>query len=144
MDFRSRWAWPVAWLWVLGHWPIDCGRSPTIDHGNALSRKRTITMSREKPSLRPGDESTSSNRGFLRELLEPNEARQALFFYLVGTGLLIGGGIYSLWRISLLSAYMADNRAYVLARDARWEQHIQGQAEAVREILRRLPEPKQP
>jgi hypothetical protein len=53
--------------------------------------------------------------------------------------LIIFGGVYALWRINLLTNYLAANRAYVLERDARWEKHIEGQAETTREILRRLP-----
>jgi hypothetical protein len=54
--------------------------------------------------------------------------------------LVVLGGVYAVWRIELLSNYLAANRAYVLERDARWERYIQGQAEVTREILRRLPE----
>jgi hypothetical protein len=58
----------------------------------------------------------------------------------VATFCIVAGGVYSLWRIELLSSYLTANRAYVLERDERWERHIQGQAEITREILRRLPE----
>jgi hypothetical protein len=54
-------------------------------------------------------------------------------------GLLIFGGAYALWRIELLSNYLAANRRYVLERDAAWQKHIDAQAELSREILRRLP-----
>jgi hypothetical protein len=96
-------------------------------------------MSRERLSLMPGDESSTSKPSFLRNLLQLDDTRRALVVYLVAMALIVFGGVYALWRIRLLTDYMAANRAYVLERDARWEQHIQGQAEAVREILRRLP-----
>jgi hypothetical protein len=86
-----------------------------------------------------GEESLSSNRSFLRDLFRLDEARRALVVYLVAMAMIVIGGAYALWRINLLSDYLAANRQYVLARDERWERHIQGQAEAVREILRRLP-----
>ncbi len=89
---------------------------------------------------RQSDESTNSKRGFLRDLLEPAKAKQALVVYVAAAALIIFGGVYALWRISLLSEYLAANRAYVLERDERWERHIQGQAEITREILRRLTE----
>ena len=96
-----------------------------------------------KHSLTPGDEYSSSNRSYLRDLLSYPEARKAIFVYLVGMGLLLLGGAYAVWRIDLLKRYLEANREYVLQRDERWDKHIQGQAEATREILRRLPERRQ-
>jgi len=97
-------------------------------------------MSRVGRSLMPGDESSTSNHSFLRNVLRMDEARRALVVYFAAMALIVFGGVYALWRINLLSDYLAANRAYVLERDARWERHIQGQAEITREILRRLPE----
>jgi len=85
------------------------------------------------------DEGSSTSKPSYRNLLQLDETRRALIVYLVAMALIVFGGVYALWRISLLSEYLAANRAYVLERDARWERHIQGQAEAVREILKRLP-----
>jgi len=96
-------------------------------------------MSREKHWLRQDDESSTLSHSFLRNLLRMDEARRALVVYFAAMALIVFGGVYALWRINLLSDYLAANRAYVLERDARWERHIQGQADAVREILRRLP-----
>jgi hypothetical protein len=92
-----------------------------------------------KHSSTPGDESSSSNRNYLRDLLNYPEARKAIFVYVVGTLLLVVGGAYAVWRIDILKRYLEFNRAYALERDARWEKHIQGQAAATQEILRRLP-----
>lgn len=97
------------------------------------------TMSRERHWLRQDDESSTSNRSSLRDLFRLDEARRALVAYLAAMALIIFGGVYALWRINLLTNYLAANRAYVLERDARWEKHIEGQAETTREILRRLP-----
>jgi hypothetical protein len=69
-----------------------------------------------------------------------NRIRAEIIMIVVATVCIVTGGVYSLWRIELLSNYLAANRAYVLERDERWERHIQGQAEITREILRRLPE----
>jgi len=96
-------------------------------------------MSRERHWLRQDEESSTSNHSFLRNLLQLDQTRRALVVYLVAMALIVFGGVYALWRIRLLTDYMAANRAYVLERDARWERHIQGQAEITREILRRLP-----
>jgi hypothetical protein len=97
-------------------------------------------MSPDPPWSRHDGESSSLKRSSLRDLLGLEDARRAIVFYLVAMALVVIGGAYSLWRISMLSQFMADNRAYVLARDARWEKHIEGQAEISREILRRLPQ----
>jgi hypothetical protein len=99
-----------------------------------------IMTRQERPWSKQSGESMSSRASYLRDLFSLSDARQALFIYIVGMSLLIFGGIYALWRISLLSEYLSANRAYVLERDERWEKHIQGQAEVTREILRRLPE----
>ena len=96
-------------------------------------------MSRERHSPRQDDESSTSKRSSLRDLFRLDESRRALLVYLTAVALIVFGGVYALWRIRLLSDYLAANRAYVLERDERWERHIEGQAEAVREILRRLP-----
>ena len=64
---------------------------------------------------------------------------KALCYYVVGMGLLLMACLYAVWRINLLSDALAWNRAYVLERDERWEQHIRGQAEMTRTILERLP-----
>jgi hypothetical protein len=92
-----------------------------------------------KHSLTPSAESSNSNLSYLRDLLSLSETRKAIFIYLIGMGLLLLGGAYAVWRIDLLKRYLEANREYVLERDERWNQHIQGQAEATREILRRLP-----
>jgi hypothetical protein len=96
-------------------------------------------MSRERPWLKPNDESLSLKRNFLQGQPASSGTRQAIFVYVIGMALLVLGGVYAVWRIDLLSNYLAANRAYVLERDTRWERHIQGQAEVTREILRRLP-----
>lgn len=74
-----------------------------------------------------------------REYLARSETRQAILVYVVGTALLLFGGIYSLWRVKLLSDYLAANRAYVQERDVRWDQYIDNQTKLTQEILRRLP-----
>lgn len=79
------------------------------------------------------------NRNSLLDLVGSKEARRSVFWYAAGMILMLFGGLYALWRIELLSNYLAANRAYVLERDERWEKHIQGQADLSREILRRLP-----
>ena len=146
MEYRSPSASPAGWLWVLGRWAIDSGWLRTIEAGNGWNQKKRTMTAPEKPSLKQGGGSSSSNRGYLSHLLgipasiPASDARQTVFVYVVGMALLVLGGVYALWRISLLSEYLAANRAYVLERNARWEKHIQGQAEVTREILRRLPE----
>jgi hypothetical protein len=140
MGFRLLWAWLVVWLLDRGHSPTGSAPSPMIEPGNDWNPKRTITMSHDPPWSRRDDESRSWKQSSLRDLFRLDEARRALCVYLAAMALVIFGGVYALWRIELLSSYLADNRAYVLERDARWEKHIVGQAEAVREILRRLPD----
>jgi hypothetical protein len=97
-------------------------------------------MSREEHSLTHGEESTTLNPRLPRSILQLDDARRALVVYLVAMAMIIIGGGYALWRIRLLSDYLAANRAYVLERDAAWQKHIDAQAELSREILRRLPE----
>lgn len=93
-------------------------------------------------SMRPNGESANSNSNYFRDLLNLSETRKAIFIYVLGTGLLVLGGVYAIWRIDLLKRYLADNRSYVLERDARWERHIKGQAAITRLILERLEKPK--
>lgn len=88
-----------------------------------------------RPWLKPDDESSNSNRRSVRI-----EVAKLFIVYAAGVGLLLFGSLYAVWRINLLSDYLAANRAYVLERDARWERHIQGQVEMTRMILERLPE----
>ncbi len=107
--------------------------------GNGLRPKRTITIRRERLSLKQSDESSNSKPSLLA-MLSSSDARQTVFIYVVGLVLMLFGGVYAIWRIDLLSSYLQYNRHYVLERDQRWERHIQGQAEAVQEILRRLPQ----
>jgi hypothetical protein len=57
----------------------------------------------------------------------------------LGLALLIMGGLYSVWRMSVLSSFQAQAWAYMKERDERWEQHAREQAGLTREILRRLP-----
>jgi hypothetical protein len=59
--------------------------------------------------------------------------------YIVGTVIVIMGGCYALWRMSVLSAFQAQAWEYMRERDERWEKHARDQVELTREILRRLP-----
>ena len=88
---------------------------------------------------KPGDESSSSNRGYLASLIAQGDPQRVVFVYVLGMALLIMGGLYSLWRMSVLSAFQAQAWEYMKERDARWQKHIDAQAELSREILRRLP-----
>jgi len=99
-----------------------------------------IMTRHDRPWLKQEGESPSSRGSYLRDLLRLDDARRAILVYVVAMALVLIGGLYALWRIDLLSSYLAANRAYVLERDARWEEHIKGQADVTREILRRLPE----
>jgi hypothetical protein len=92
-------------------------------------------MQPDEPSPRPSAKSPSWNRG----LLAASDSRLGIAVYVVAMALVVIGFVYAFWRIRLLDGYLVGNREYVLERDARWERHIQGQAEITREILRRLP-----
>jgi hypothetical protein len=88
---------------------------------------------------KPGDESSSSNRGYLTSLIAQGDPQRVVFVYVLGMALLIMGGLYSIWRMSVLSAFQARAWEYMKERDARWEKVASDQAELSREILRRLP-----
>jgi hypothetical protein len=102
-------------------------------------------MTRPEPTLPPPDEgSLSSRRSYpilseLSDLLASKEARRSVFFYAFGLFLMVLGGLYAIWRISLLTQFQADAWAYMKARDERWDKYMDVQTKNTREILRRLP-----
>ena len=125
----------VVWLWGPGRSATDSGRSRMIESASGGSRKKTTTMQPDEPWPKPGARSSSWKRGFPA----PSDSRLAVAVYAAAIALVVISFLYSFWRIRLLDDYLVGNRTYVLERDARWEKHIKGQAEAVQEILRRLP-----
>jgi hypothetical protein len=92
-----------------------------------------------KLSWKPSGESPSSNRGYLTSLIAQGDPQRVVFVYVLGMALLIMGGLYSIWRMTVLSAFQARAWEYMKERDARWEKVASDQAELTREILRRLP-----
>ena len=88
---------------------------------------------------RQDEESSSLKHSSLGSLLSLRDPQRVVFVYVVGIALVIMGGLYSLWRISILSSFQAQAWAYMRERDERWEKHARDQAELSREILRRLP-----
>jgi hypothetical protein len=135
-----RWVWLAAWLLAPGHWPIDCGPSPTIEPGNGLKTRKMTMTKQEQPWLRQDDESPSLKPGSLENILSLRDPKRVVFLYVIGIALLIMGSLYSIWRMSLLSSFQAQAWEYMRERDQRWEQHARDQAELSREILRRLPQ----
>jgi hypothetical protein len=97
-------------------------------------------MPRDGNWPKPDDESLSLNRSSTRNLLAPDEYRRTIFVYVLGTVVVVLGGLYALWRMSVLSSFQAQAWAYMRERDERWEKHARDQSELAREILRRLPQ----
>jgi hypothetical protein len=139
MEFPSLWVLLAVWLLDAGLSRIGSEPLPTIEPGNGWNQRKTIMTSPEKHWLRQGEESSSSKRFSLGSLLSLRDPQRVVFIYVIGIALLIMGGLYSIWRMSVLSAFQSQAWEYMKERDARWEKHAADQTELSREILRRLP-----